>query len=117
MAGSAARRADSRHHGHVADPSHDDLRRLAGWLSRRREVDEMMAVLTQYGPTAGERVASHLRAIEVMLEAEREAFARYAQGAPVLPQKPLPAVLPEDEDDVPSNVASMFTPRLVPHTH
>ena len=97
----------------VADPSHDDLRRLAVWLARRREVDEMMAVLTQYGPTASERVASHLRALEVLLEAEQEAFARYSRGAPDLPQKPLPAVLPEDEDEVPSNVHSMFAPRLV----
>jgi hypothetical protein len=97
----------------VADPSHDDLRRLAGWMARRREVDEMMAVLTQYGPTASERVASHLQALRVLLDAEQEAFARYAQGAPDLPQKPLPAVLPEDEDELPRNVHSMFTPRLV----
>ena len=73
----------------------------------------MMAVLTQYGPTASERVASHLRALEVLLEAEREAFTRYARGAPELPQKPLPTVLPEDEDDLPANVHSMFAPRLV----
>jgi hypothetical protein len=97
----------------VADPSHDDLRRLAGWLARRREVDEMMAVLTQYGPTAGERVASHLEALRVLLEAEQEAFARYAHGAPELPQKPLPAVLPDDEEELAPNVHSMFAPRLV----
>lgn len=97
----------------MADPSHDDLRRLAGWLARRRETDEMMAVLTQYGPTANDRVASHLRALEVLLEAEREAFSRYARGAPELPQKPLPAVLPDDEDELPPNVHSLFTPRLV----
>lgn len=97
----------------MADRSHDDLRRLAGWLTRRREVDEMMAVLTQYGPTASERVASHLQALQVLLEAEQDAFARYAEGAPLLPQKPLPAVLPEDEDELPPNVHSMFTPRLV----
>lgn len=97
----------------MADPSHDDLRRLAVWLARRREVDEMMQVLTQYGPVAGERVASHLRALEVMLEVEQEAFSRYARGAPDLPQKPLPAVLPEDEADVPSNVRTLFAPRLV----
>ncbi len=97
----------------MADTSHDDLRRLAVWLARRREVDEMMAVLTQYGPTASERVASHLRALEVMLAAEQEAFSRYARGAPDLPQKPLPAVLSEDEDDEPINVRSLFAPRLV----
>ena len=72
----------------------------------------MMAVLTQYGPTANERVASHLSALSVMLDAEREAFERYAAGAPVVPQKPLPAVLPEDDDDLP-NVHSLFAARLV----
>ena len=97
----------------MADRSHDDLRRLAGWLARRREVDEMMAVLTQYGPTASERVASHLQALTVLLEAEQEAFTRYADNAPAVPQKPLPAVLPEDEDELPPNVHSMFAPRLV----
>jgi hypothetical protein len=95
----------------VPGPSHDDLRRLAVWLSRRREVDEMMAVLTQYGPTANERVASHLHALAALLESEREAFDRYAAGAPVLPQKPLPTVLPEDDDE-PANVHSLFTARL-----
>lgn len=97
----------------MPDPSHDDLRRLAVWLARRRETDEMLAVLTQYGPTASDRVAGHLRALEVLLEAEREAFARYAGGAPELPQKPLPAVLPQDEDPLPPNVSTMFAPRLV----
>ncbi len=96
-------------------PSHDDLRRLAVWMARRREVDEMMAVLTQYGPTANERVASHLDALKVMLASEREAFDRYAAGAPELPQKPLPAVLPEDEDE-PPNVHSMFAARLARRT-
>jgi hypothetical protein len=96
----------------VAAPSHDDLRRLAVWLSRRREVDEMMEVLTQYGPTANERVASHLQALSVLLEAEREAFERYAAGAPQLAQKPLPVVLPEEEAE-PANVHSMFSARLV----
>lgn len=95
----------------VVDPSHDDLRRLAGWLSRRREVDEMMEVLTQYGPTANDRVASHLTALRVMLDAEREAFERYAAAAPELPQKPLPTVLPAD-DGLPDNVHSLVTARL-----
>ena len=72
----------------------------------------MMTVLTQYGPTANERVASHLAALTVMLDAEREAFDRYAAGAPELPQKPLPAVLPEDDDD-PPNVSSLSAARLV----
>jgi hypothetical protein len=99
----------------VPAPSHDDLRRLAVWLSRRREVDEMMAVLTQYGPTANERVASHLQALAALLEAEREAFDRYAAGAPQVPQKPLPTVVQEDEED-PPNVHSLFAARLARRT-
>lgn len=95
----------------MVEPSSDDLRRLAVWLSRRREVDEMMAVLTQYGPTAHERVASHLEGLRLLLDAEREAFDRYAAGAPVVPQKPLPAVLP-DEDELPSNVHSLGVARM-----
>lgn len=70
-----------------------------------------MAVLTQYGPTANDRVAGHLDALQTLLDAEREAWERYAAGAPALPQKPLPAVLPEDEDD-PPNVHSLFAARL-----
>lgn len=95
----------------MAPTSHDDLRRLALWLARRREVDEMMAVLTQYGPTASERVAAHLDALTALLEGEAEAFRRYAQGAPDVPQRPLPALLPEDDEPVPSNVHSMFSAR------
>jgi hypothetical protein len=99
----------------VPGPSHDDLRRLAVWMSRRREVDELMAVLTQYGPTANDRVAGHLQALRTLLDAEREAFDRYAAGAPALPQKPLPAVLPEDDED-PPNVHSLFRARLARRT-
>lgn len=71
----------------------------------------MMAVLTQYGPTANERVAAHLDALTAMLDVEAEAFRRYANGAPVLSQRPLPAVLPEDEEDTPPNVHSLFAAR------
>lgn len=71
----------------------------------------MMAVLTQYGPTANERVARHLAGLRTLLDAEQEAFERYAAGAPQLPQKPLPALLPEDED--PPNVTSLSAARLV----
>jgi hypothetical protein len=95
----------------VPVPSHDDLRRLAVWLARRREVDEMMAVLTQYGPTANDRVASHLQALTALLDSERDAFDRYAAGAPTVAQKPLPVVLPEDEEE-PANVHSLFSARL-----
>lgn len=72
----------------------------------------MMAVLTQYGPTANERVASHLAALEVLLEAEREAWRRYATNAPPMPQKPLPVVLPEDDEETPPNVRSLGVARL-----
>lgn len=95
----------------MTGPSHDDLRRLALWLARRREVDEMMAVLTQYGPTANERVAAHLDALSAMLEVEAEAFRRYAQGAPRLAQRPLPTVLPEDDEEPTANVHSLFAVR------
>ena len=82
----------------MAGTPHDDLRRLAVWLARRREVDEMMAILTQYGPTAGERVAGHLDALQALLDAEAESFCRYRKGAPVLPQKPLPTVVSAEVD-------------------
>ena len=95
----------------MAGTSHDDLRRLAVWLARRREVDELMAVLTQYGPTAGERVAGHLDGLQLLLDAESEAFRRYRNGAPVLPQKPLPTVLVEDEREPARNVLSLAAAR------
>ena len=95
----------------MPSPPHEDLRRLAVWLARRREVDEVMTVLTQYGPSANERVAAHLSAITTMLEAEREAFERYAGSAPVLPQRPVPAVLPVDDEPLP-NVLSLTAARL-----
>ena len=96
----------------MVDSSHDDLRRLAVWLSRRREVDEMMAVLTQYGPTANERVSSHVAALQALLDAEREAFDRYVAGAPQVAQKPLPTMLP-DEEEMPANVHSLVAARMV----
>lgn len=97
----------------MAATSHDDLRRLAVWLARRREVDELMAVLTQYGPTAGERVAAHLDALQALLAAEADAFARYRAGAPVLPQRPLPAVRPEDDEETSANVHSLAAARRI----
>ena len=97
----------------MGEAGHEDLRRLAVWLARRREVDEVLEALTQYGPTANERVASHLAALDVMLEAEREAYRRYAESAPQVSQRPLPAVLPDAEDDAPANVHSLLAARLV----
>lgn len=97
----------------MGEGGHEDLRRLAVWLARRREVDEVLEVLTQYGPTANDRVARHLEALEVMLEAEREAFRRYAEGAPKLVQKPLPAVLPGEPEMPSANVHSLIEARMV----
>ena len=97
----------------MGEGGHDDLRRLAVWLARRREVDEVLEALTQYGPTANDRVASHLAALEVMLAAERDAYRRYAEAAPLLDQRPLPAVLPEEADETPANVHSLLAARLV----
>lgn len=93
----------------MGDPSHDDLRRLAGWLSRRREVDEAVAALTQYGPAASERVAASLEALQALLAEEGEAFRRYAAAAPRLPQRPLPTEVPAAE---PGNVRSLDAARL-----
>lgn len=71
-------------------PDRDELRRLALWLSRRRTVDEAVAVLTAYGPAAGDRVHTHLDALRSLLAAEREAFDAICAVAPLVPQLPLP---------------------------
>ena len=70
-----------------------------------------MAVLTQYGPTAGERVAAHLDGLQVLLAAEAEAFTRYRAGAPVLAQRPLPVVLPVEDEDPSASVHSLAAAR------
>jgi hypothetical protein len=77
----------------VDDSERDELRRLALWLSRRRAVDEALEMLTAYGPTACERVHSHLDALRTLLAAEQAAFAAVERAAPALPQSPLPALL------------------------
>lgn len=73
----------------------DELRRLALWLSRRRAVDEAVAVLTAYGPAASGRVHAHLDALGRLLQAEHEAFDAICAAAPRVPQLPLPDVVPE----------------------
>ena len=72
------------------DTDRAELRRLATWLSRRRDVDEAVALLTAYGPAASERVSTHLDALKQLLAAEREAFAAVEASSPRLPQSPLP---------------------------
>ena len=74
----------------VEDTDRDELRRLALWLSRRRAVDEAVAVLTAYGPAASDRVHAHLDALSSLLAAEREAFDGICAVAPRVPQLPLP---------------------------
>jgi hypothetical protein len=79
----------------VEDTHRDDLRRLALWLSRRRAVDEAVAVLTAYGPAASSRVHAHLDALDTLLEAEHEAFGALRAAAPRVTQLPLPDTVPE----------------------
>ena len=71
----------------------DELRRLALWLSRRRAVDEAVAVLTAYGPAASDRVHTHLDALRLLLEQERDAFDALSAAAPLVQQLPLPEVV------------------------
>ena len=68
----------------------DELRRLAHWLARRREVDEAVAGLTAYGPAAADQVHSHLDALRGLLAAEHEAWTAVEDAAPQVPQAPLP---------------------------
>ena len=72
------------------DTERAELRRLATWLSRRRDVDEAVALLTAHGPAAGERVSTHLDALKQLLAAESEAFAAVEASSRRLPQSPLP---------------------------
>ena len=74
----------------MEDTDRDELRRLALWLSRRRAVDEAVAVLTAYGPAASARVHTHLDALRTLLAAEGEAFDAICAGAPRVAQLPLP---------------------------
>jgi hypothetical protein len=80
----------------VEHTDRDELRRLALWLSRRRAVDEAVAVLTAYGPAASDRVHTHLDALRVLLDAEREAFDAIRAHAPRVVQLPLPDLLAQD---------------------
>ena len=75
----------------------EELRRLALWLARRREVDEAIAHLTAYGPAASERVHAHLDALRTLLAGEQEAFAAVAAAAPRVAQTPLPPALDEPD--------------------
>ena len=90
----------------MEDTDREELRRLALWLSRRRAVDEAVAVLTAYGPAASDRVHAHLDALTALLETEREAFDAICAAAPRRPQLPLPESLPESlGDPLPAGVA------------
>ncbi len=80
-----------------ADGGRDDLRRLAVWLSRRREVDEAVTQLTNYGPAASSRVHAHIEALGALLALEAEAFSSLRRAAPDVPQLPLPSVVDEQD--------------------
>lgn len=82
-----------RHAACVEHTDRDELRRLALWLSRRRAVDEAVAVLTAYGPAASDRVHTHLDALRLLLEQERDAFDALSAAAPLVQQLPLPEVV------------------------
>ena len=77
----------------MEDTDRDELRRLALWLSRRRAVDEAVSVLTAYGPAASDRIHTHLDALGLLLDAEREAFDAIRTHAPSVAQLPLPELV------------------------
>ena len=93
----------------------EELRRLALWLARRREVDEAVAHLTAYGPAASERVHSHLDALKQLLAAEQEAFRALDLAAPRVSQLPLPTVVDdlveEPADEPGATVHSLLAAR------
>lgn len=80
----------------VEDLRREELRRLALWLSRRREVDEAVERLTAYGPAASQQVHCHLDALRVLLSAEHTAFEAMAAAAPPVTQAPLPTSVDPD---------------------
>lgn len=77
----------------MEDADREELRRLTLWLSRRRAVDEAVALLTAHGPAATERVHAHLDALKRLLALEHEAFAGVEATAAAVPQRPLPGTL------------------------
>jgi 2-C-methyl-D-erythritol 4-phosphate cytidylyltransferase len=83
----------------VEEARREELRRLALWLSRRRQVDEAVEHLTAYGPAASERVHSHLDALKALLAAEQDAFRALDAAAPAVPQAPLPATYEAQESE------------------
>lgn len=74
----------------MGETEREQLRRLAVWLARRREVDAAVSHLTRHGPAAIEQVASHLAPLRHLLALEADAFAQVEAGAPARPQLPLP---------------------------
>lgn len=98
----------------MEDRERDELRRLATWLSRRRDVDEAVAGLTAYGPAAGDRVSSHLDALKQLLAAEQEAFAAVEAAAPRRPQSPLPSY-PDTSPPAIATVHSLVRARARSH--
>ncbi len=83
----------------MEEAQREELRRLALWLSRRRQVDEAVEHLTAYGPAASQRVNSHLDALRALLAAEQDAFRAIEAAAPAVVQAPLPATYEAPETD------------------
>lgn len=98
------------------DTPGDDLRQLTLWLTRRRAVDEAVALLTEYGPAACDRVHAHLDALRRLLSLEQEAFAAVEACAPSVPQSPLPgACRPPSAGDATVHSISAARNRSVHH--
>lgn len=51
-----------------------ELRALALWHTRRRQVDDLLAPLLEYGPVAVERVADRLSELQSLVADEQGAF-------------------------------------------
>lgn len=54
-----------------------ELRALALWHTRRREVDDLLEPLLAYGPVAVERVVGRLSEVRGLVDDERRAFEAF----------------------------------------
>ena len=78
----------------VEEREREQLRRLAVWVASRRDVDDALAGLTRYGPSANAQVAAHMSALRHLVVIEANAFSAVEAGADTLPQRPLPMSTP-----------------------
>lgn len=63
-------------------------------------MDRAVAQLTHYGPAASEQIHHHLEAIRHLLALEHASFTVLEDGAPDVPQLPLPPGLADEDDTV-----------------